>query len=231
MSKYLLDQERGRGRDIDNAIAATVSAVPLRIITLTGPVPHLPPADIIHSLPLPSGQDGEGEMRIMPHPHPPFRPCGGKKMGSSPFSDLLTRLGLVRPKHDNHGHGHEHGLDHGRFLDSAVFVPGDKPHHSHAHHGAHEHEDGNMMIEGWKHHVEEMFGGAKKILPIMEGGDVRILPVMEGDESQSEHKHGYHRHGAETGQGQHLRPHGGHHWRHKESSFGSRSVPVFLLPS
>ena len=164
-------------------------------------------------------------MRILPHPH---RPCG--KMGgrpsssssSSPIADLFERLGLVRPSHPKHEH------DHGRYVDSAIFVPADKypqrPAHGHGHeHGnKHAEEKGNMLIEGWKHHVEEMFGGVKNILPIMEGGEVRILST-EKDQARPHHgHHGAQAQGLGQGQGQHLRPHGGHHWRHKASSFGDR---------
>jgi hypothetical protein len=111
-------------------------------------------------------------------------------------------------------------------MDSAILVSGDK--HPHGHHQDHKAEKGNMLIEGWKHHVEEMFGGAKNILPIMEGGEVKLLPFMEEEgEAGSRHRHGHgqYRHPgaqAQSQEGHHLRPHGGHHWRHRVSSFGSR---------
>lgn len=138
-------------------------------------------------------------MRIMPHP---LHPCPGKMkgMGRSPFADLFHRLGLVRPGPAAH---HEH--EHNRLLDSAVT-------HSDG-------EKGNVLVEGWKHHVEQMFeGGKNKIVPIMEGGEVRILPFLEGEGAAPSPGEGHGRHP----HGQHLRPHGGHHWRHKGAAFGDR---------
>ena len=135
----------------------------------------------------------------------------------SPFADLFERLGLVRPSHKH---------DHDRFMDSAIFVPDEK--HRHAHPHGHQQElekgQGNILIEGWKHHVEEMFGGAKNILPILQGGDVRLLNTNDQDVGHQRHGHGHYKHpdAQALAPGQHLRPHGGHHWQHKASSFGSR---------
>lgn len=150
-------------------------------------------------------------MRIMPMPMP-AHPCPGKMRQSSPFSDLFGRLGLARPGPVHHEHHH----DHASWLDPAVHRSGD---------GDGENDKGSMLVEGWKHHVEEMFGGAKKILPIMEGGDVKILPFEEGDDVEGAPRREHHGHGHhDGGRGKHLRPHGGHHWRHKSTSFGSRYV-------
>lgn len=194
----------------DKAIAVTVSAIPLRVITITGPIPHLAPGDVVHNLPPSDHEHGhkhhdDNIMRIKPSF--PFEPCSGKSkamgMSGSPFSDLFTRLGLTRPGPGPAHHHHEHN----KWLDSAVHQEGEKK--------------GNMLVEGWKHHVEQMFeGGKNKILPIMEGGEVRILPFLEGDEAGPVPVGGHGRHHHK--QGQHLRPHGGHHWRHKGASFGSR---------
>lgn len=161
----------------------------------------------------------------MPHPHPAHMPCG--KGQGSPFTDLLTRLGLVRP-HPGHHHGHEQG----------------SMHESAANSDEHHHENEYKVVKAWKHHVEEMMG---KVVPVLEGGDVRILPFTEDDRDKFEaeqvnghghgHGHGHgneymvgqkyehgHGHGREHGQGRggHLRAHGGHHWRHQSSSFGGR---------
>jgi hypothetical protein len=170
------------------------------------PVPHLSPAEISHSL------QNEGEMRIMPHPHPAAHmPCGKSNLGST-FTDLLTRLGFVRPQHNHdHGHGHDQGYMHG----SAV--------HAHDRH----HENEYKVVKAWKHHVEEMMG---KVVPVLEGGEIRILPFTEDDrvkfEAEQINGHGGHMAGQKYehrhGHGGYLRAHGGHHWRHQSSSFGGR---------
>jgi hypothetical protein len=155
----------------------------------------------------------------MPHPHPysaDHMPCGKGKLGSG-FTDLLTRLGFVRPHHDHgHGHGHEQGYMHG----SAVHV-----------HDHHHEENEYKVVKAWKNHVEEMMG---KVVPVLEGGEIRILPFTEDDrvkfEAEQINGHGGHMvgqkyehgHGHPHGHGGHLRAHGGHHWRHQQSSFGGR---------
>ena len=154
-------------------------------------------------------------------PHSAHMPCG--KGQGSPFTDLLTRLGFVRP-HPGHHDGHEQGSMH----DSAA--------QSEEHH----HENEYKVVKAWKHHVEEMMG---KVVPVLEGGNVRILPFTEDDRVKFEaeqvngYRHGQghgnehmvgqkfeHGHGREHGQGRggHLRAHGGHRWRHHSSSFGGR---------
>jgi len=201
-------------------IAATAAAVPIRIITLTGPISHLPPSEVAHSLHI--GENEHHDMRFShPHPHPPCHVQGSGKGPRGALADLLTRLGFVRP-HGLLGDGH--GQDHAYSATN---------HHGHEQVDDKHEENEWKVIKAWKHHVEEV---GNRVLPIIEGGVVKILPFTEEDKVKMEehghgqgHGHGYkheyaiahsHPHGHGHGHGHHLRPHGGHRWH--QSSFGSR---------
>jgi hypothetical protein len=76
----------------------------------------------------------------------------------------MARLGIASPDarvHNHHPHHGEHADDRWEVV-SAM----------------HEKEAAHRVVEGWKHHMEEMFRPAgDRLLPIIEGGSVRILPV------------------------------------------------------
>lgn len=178
---------RGDSADTFSTTAASASAFPVRIITLSGPPSdenaivriHAPMNDEAPSRSIWGDKPCHEMARLASEQHGPSAPPQG------PLGALLARLGLMPED------AHRHSAN--RFeITTAV----------REHDGEHRAID---AVEAWKHHVQEMIHGAEdKVLPIMQGGSIRILPIMNENGEFAPHVgqdgpehypgHGHHRH-------------------------------------